>query len=80
MAGAGKPGLPRRRDPDLAGLAAFTVGPQGEVTSWPVTARRLFGHPEGAVVGQDLCDVLMTGPVAYEFEGRFDPALFAAMA
>ena len=22
--------------------------------------------------------VLMTGPVAYEFEGRFDPALFAA--
>jgi diaminopimelate epimerase len=24
--------------------------------------------------------VLMTGPVAYEFEGRFDPALFAAVA
>ena len=24
--------------------------------------------------------VLMTGPVAFEFEGRFDPALFAAMA
>ena len=24
--------------------------------------------------------VLMTGPVAYEFEGRFDPSLFAAMA
>jgi diaminopimelate epimerase len=23
--------------------------------------------------------VLMTGPVAYEFEGRFDPALFAAV-
>ena len=22
--------------------------------------------------------VLMTGPVEYEFEGRFDPALFAA--
>jgi len=22
--------------------------------------------------------VLMTGPVAYEYEGRFDPALFAA--
>jgi diaminopimelate epimerase len=21
--------------------------------------------------------VLMTGPIAYEFEGRFDPALFA---
>jgi diaminopimelate epimerase len=28
------------------------------------------------------CDdhVLMTGPVAFEFEGRFDPALFAAVA
>jgi len=24
--------------------------------------------------------VLMTGPVEYEFEGRFDPALFAATA
>ena len=24
--------------------------------------------------------VLMTGPVAFEFEGRFDPALFAAVA
>ena len=70
MAGAGKPGLPRRRDPDLAGLAAFTVGPQGEVTSWPVTARRLFGHPEDAVVGQDLCDVLMTGPGQRELMGQ----------
>jgi diaminopimelate epimerase len=26
------------------------------------------------------CHVLMTGPVEYEFEGRFDPALFAAGA
>ena len=24
--------------------------------------------------------VLMTGPVAFEFEGRFDPALFASVA
>jgi hypothetical protein len=23
--------------------------------------------------------VLMTGPVAYEYEGKFDPALFAAV-
>ena len=23
------------------------------------------------------CHVLMTGPVEFEFEGRFDPALFA---
>jgi diaminopimelate epimerase len=24
--------------------------------------------------------VLMTGPVAFEFEGRFDPSLFTAVA
>ncbi len=70
MAGAGKPGLPRRRDPDLAGLAAFTVGPRGEVTSWPVTAEHLFGRPEDAVVGQDVCDVLMTGPGQRELMGQ----------
>ena len=62
MAGAGKPGLPRRRDPDLAGLAAFTLGPQGQVTSWSVTAERLFGHLQKDVVGRDVRDVLMTGP------------------
>jgi len=62
MAGAGKPGLPRRRDPDLAGLAAFTLGPQGQVTSWSVTAERLFGHLEKDVIGRDVRDVLMTGP------------------
>ena len=70
MAGAGKSGLPRRRDPDLAGLAAFTVGPRGEVTSWPVTAEHLFGRPEDAVVGQDVCDVLMTGPGQRELMGQ----------
>ena len=32
IAGEGEPGLPRRRDPDLAGLAAFTAGPAG---GWP---------------------------------------------
>jgi diaminopimelate epimerase len=31
-----------------------------------------------AVEWRDDDRVLMTGPVAYEFEGRFDPALFAA--
>ena len=32
------------------------------MTSWSVTATRLFGHPTAAVAGRDVCDVLMTGP------------------
>ncbi len=70
MTGVSKPGLPRRRDPDLAGLAAFTLSPRGHVTSWSVTAERLFGIPEHAVVGQDVCDVLMTGPGQRELVGH----------
>jgi Stage II sporulation protein E (SpoIIE)/GAF domain len=58
----GQPGLPRRRDPDLASLATFALDSQGRVTSWSVTATRLFGHLAGAVTGRDVCDVLMTGP------------------
>jgi GAF domain-containing protein len=58
----GGPGLPRRREPDLAGLATFTLDSRGRVTSWSVTATRLFGHPAAAVAGRDVCDVLMTGP------------------
>src|ERR1022692_5056973 len=61
-AGEGRPRLARRREPDLAGLATFALDPQGQVTSWSVTATRLFGHPAHAVVGHDVCDVLMTGP------------------
>jgi hypothetical protein len=62
MAGDGKPALPRRREPDMAGLASFALDQRGLVASWSVTATALFGHPAGAVVGQDICDVLMTGP------------------
>jgi GAF domain-containing protein len=62
MPGDGGPGLPRRREPDLAGLATFTLDPRGRVTSWSVTATRLFGHLAAAVAGRDVCDVLMTGP------------------
>jgi Stage II sporulation protein E (SpoIIE)/GAF domain len=58
----GGPVLPRRRDPDLADLATFTLDLHGRVTSWSVTATRLFGHPASAVTGHDVCDVLMTGP------------------
>ncbi len=62
VAGDGRPVLPRRRAPDLAGLAAFTLDPDGRVESWPLTAERLFGHPAAAVIGRDLRDVLLTGP------------------
>jgi hypothetical protein len=54
--------LPRRREPDLTGLAAFTLDPQGLVTTWSVTATALFGYPANSIVGQHVCDVLMTGP------------------
>ena len=50
MAGDGQPGLPRRRDPDLAGLATFALDAHGRVTLWSVTATRLFGHLAAAVL------------------------------
>ena len=54
--------LPRRREPDLAGLAAFTLDPGGRIVSWSVTATALFGHQARDAIGHDVCDVLMTGP------------------
>jgi len=57
-----QPELPRRREPDLTGLAAFTLDPKGLVTTWSVTATALFGYPAEAVAGRDVCDVLLTGP------------------
>jgi Stage II sporulation protein E (SpoIIE)/GAF domain len=70
MTGQGKPRLPQRSEPDLTGLAAFTTDPGGRVASWSVTAQRLFGHAARAVVGHDLCDVLMTGPGQRELVQR----------
>ena len=70
VAGDDRPVLPRRRAPDLAGLAAFTMDPDGRVDSWPVTAERLFGHPAAAVIGRDLRDVLLTGPGQRELAGE----------
>jgi Stage II sporulation protein E (SpoIIE)/GAF domain len=58
----GQPGLPRRREPDLAGLATFTLDAQGLVTGWPASATELFGYPAKAATGHDVCDVLMTSP------------------
>jgi serine phosphatase RsbU (regulator of sigma subunit) len=63
-------GLPRRREPDLAGLAALTLDPAGLVVSWSVTATALFGRQARHVVGRDVCDVLMTGPGQRELIGR----------
>jgi serine phosphatase RsbU (regulator of sigma subunit) len=59
---AAQPGLPRRREPDLSGLATFGLSPQGRVVSWSLTATALFGCQARAVIGRDVCDVLMTGP------------------
>ena len=69
IAGDHGPALPRRRGPDLAGLAAFTLDSQGRVASWPVSAERLFGHAAPAVTGRHVCDVLMTGPGQRELAG-----------
>jgi stage II sporulation SpoE-like protein/GAF domain-containing protein/PAS domain-containing protein len=57
-----EPALPRRREPDLTGLATFILDPTGRVTSWPTTATSLFGCQPGAVTGRDVRDVLLTGP------------------
>jgi serine phosphatase RsbU (regulator of sigma subunit) len=70
IAGEGKPALPRRRGPDLAGLAAFTLDSGGRVASWSVSAERLFGHLTQAVAGQHICDVLMTGPGQRQLVGE----------
>ena len=64
------PDLPRRREPALAGLGAFIVDRDGRVTAWPVTASQLFGRPARTMTGQDICDVLMTGPGQRELVGR----------
>ena len=58
----GENGLPRRREPDLADLAMLILDSDGRITTWSVTATRLFGHPADAVAGKDVCDVLLTGP------------------
>jgi GAF domain-containing protein len=55
-------GLPRRREPDLADLAAFTVDAAGVLTAWPEAAARLFGLPAREAAGRDVCEVLLTSP------------------
>jgi serine phosphatase RsbU (regulator of sigma subunit) len=62
VSGDGRPRLPRRREPNLAGLATFTLDAAGRVATWSLTATRVFGHPVGAVAGRHVCDVLLTSP------------------
>jgi serine phosphatase RsbU (regulator of sigma subunit) len=62
MTSDARSGLPRRREPDLADLATFTVDAAGVVTSWPGIAARLFELPAREAVGRDVCEVLLTSP------------------
>ena len=66
----GENGLPRRHEPDLADLAMFILDSDGRITTWSVTASRLFGHSASAVAGKDVCEVLMTGPGQRDLVGR----------
>jgi Stage II sporulation protein E (SpoIIE)/GAF domain len=66
----GENGLPRRREPDLADLAMFILDSEGRITTWSVTASRLFGHSASAVAGKDVCEVLLTGPGQRDLVGR----------
>lgn len=61
LAGDGGPVRPGRPEPDLAGVAVFTLDPAGRIASWSVTAARLFGWAADDVTGRDVGDVLLTG-------------------
>lgn len=50
-AGAGDPAPPRRPGAGVAGFAVLTVDAAGLVTSWSVTAARLFGRTAGEITG-----------------------------
>jgi Stage II sporulation protein E (SpoIIE)/GAF domain len=62
LADNGRPRLPRRRDPNLAGLATFTLDAKGVIAAWSMTATWVFGQPSSGVTGRHICDVLLTGP------------------
>ena len=64
------PELPRRREPDLADVAAFILDSAGVVAQWPDNAARLFGQLVGEVAGRHVCDVLLTGPGQRELVRR----------
>ena len=61
LTGEGGAALPGRGEPDLTGLAVFTVDAEGQVASWSVTAEQLFGRPADSAVGRPVADVLPAG-------------------
>ncbi len=61
LTGEGGAALPGRGEPDLTGLAVFTVDAEGQVASWSVTAEQLFGQPADSAVGRPVADVLPAG-------------------
>jgi hypothetical protein len=70
MATDAQRGLRQQREPELAGLATFTLDARGLVTGWPASATRLFGLLGRVAVGQHLCEVLLTGPGQDELADR----------
>ena len=74
-----------RLDEGLALYARWGAGLPAEVTAFVTASRRTARKVTVTLPGGDLLiewrerddHVLMTGPVEYEFAGRFDPALFA---
>ena len=70
LAENGGPSRQRWQGPDLSGVAVLTLSPAGEVASWSATATRLFGYSAEQVTGQDICDVLLTGPGQRQLVGQ----------
>lgn len=66
----GQSALPRRRDLDLGDVVAISLDADGRIVSWPATATGLFGKQPSAVIGSDICDVLLTGPGHRELAGH----------
>jgi hypothetical protein len=62
IAGADGPAPPHWRGARAVGFAVLTVDAAGLVTSWSVTAARLFGRAAGEMTGQHLGDALLNRP------------------
>ena len=70
ITGADDPAPPGRRGAGGTSFAVLTVDAAGLVTSWSVTAARLFGRTAGEMTGQHLGDVLLNRPGQRELLGQ----------
>ena len=70
IAGADDPAPPGRPGAGGISFAVLTVDAAGLVTSWSVTAERLFGRTAGEITGQHLGDVLLNRPGQRELLGQ----------